>query len=96
MRMPVRGDESRINGEFVLTGSLQLELKKAIGQSLGGRTAILHLLPLSMTELTQACVCFDCLEAYAWHGVLPKIYQIAGGARWVDTELLKTRLNRRR
>ncbi|MDX8404951.1 MAG: ATP-binding protein [Mariprofundus sp.] len=69
-----RVDENGINGEFVLTGSHQLELKEAIGQSLAGRTAILHLLPLSITELTQANIRFERFEAYAFHGFLPRIY----------------------
>jgi len=67
-------DENRINGEFVLTGSHQLELKDAIGQSLAGRTGILNLLPLSITELTQANIMFDDFESYALHGFLPRIY----------------------
>jgi len=69
-----RVDENRINGEFVLTGSHQLELKAAIGQSLAGRTGILNLLPLSITELTQANISFDDFESYAFHGFLPRIY----------------------
>jgi len=69
-----RVDEHQVNGEFVLTGSHQLELKAAIGQSLAGRTAILHLLPLSIAELTQADIRFDRFEAYAFHGFLPRIY----------------------
>jgi predicted AAA+ superfamily ATPase len=69
-----RVDENGINGEFVLTGSHQLELKEAIGQSLAGRTAILNLLPLSISELTDANIRFDCFEEYAFHGFLPRIY----------------------
>lgn len=69
-----RVDENGINGEFVLTGSHQLELKEAIGQSLAGRTAILNLLPLSITELTRANISFDNFESYAFHGFLPRIY----------------------
>ena len=34
-------DDSTINGQFVLTGSHQLELHQAISQSLAGRTGIL-------------------------------------------------------
>ncbi len=47
-------DEVEANGQFVLTGSHQLQLREAIGQSLAGRTAILQLLPLSIEELTAA------------------------------------------
>lgn len=38
-------------GRFVLTGSHQPELHRAISQSLAGRTAVLTLLPLSIHEL---------------------------------------------
>lgn len=47
----VRVDESKKKGEFILTGSHQMALHEAISQSLAGRTAILHLLPLSLEEL---------------------------------------------
>jgi predicted AAA+ superfamily ATPase len=50
----VRVDESGQKGEFILTGSHQLELSEAISQSLAGRVAILHLLPLSLEELGKA------------------------------------------
>ena len=44
-------DENKSNGQFILTGSYQSELKKGVGQSLAGRTAIFKLLPLSVSEL---------------------------------------------
>lgn len=69
-----RVDENRLNGEFVLTGSHQLELKEAISQSLAGRTAILNLLPLSIRELSDAGINFERFEDYAFHGFLPRIY----------------------
>jgi len=46
-------DELRRNGLFVLTGSRQLELGEAIGQSLAGRTALLRLLPFSIEEAAR-------------------------------------------
>jgi len=69
-----RVDENKINGEFVLTGSHQLELKAAIGQSLAGRTGILNLLPLSIAEMTRVNIRFDRFETYAFHGFLPRIH----------------------
>jgi len=69
-----RVDENQVNGEFVLTGSHQLELKEAIGQSLAGRTAVLNLLPFSITELAHANIRFERFEDYAFHGFLPRIY----------------------
>jgi len=40
-------------GKFILTGSQHLGLSEAVGQSLAGRTAILHLLPPSLGELAR-------------------------------------------
>ena len=47
----VRVDEHNVTGEFILTGSHQFELNRHISQSLAGRTALLNLLPLSVSEL---------------------------------------------
>lgn len=41
------------SGRFVLTGSQNLLLSQALSQTLAGRTAILHLLPLSYSELRE-------------------------------------------
>lgn len=47
-------DEQDQKGRFILTGSHQLDLSREISQSLAGRTALLHLLPLSIAELCGA------------------------------------------
>jgi uncharacterized protein len=67
-------DEVGVNGQYVLTGSHQLELRQAISQSLAGRTGVLHLLPLSISELTAAGIEFDSFEAYLFHGFLPRVH----------------------
>lgn len=67
-------DASSGNGRFVLTGSHQLQLREAIGQSLAGRTALLNLLPFSIAELHAANIRFDSAHEYAYHGFLPRIY----------------------
>ena len=67
-------DENLVNGQFVLTGSHQLELKQAVSQSLAGRTGILNLLPLSINEFSSAKIKFESFEEYAFHGFLPRIY----------------------
>jgi hypothetical protein len=67
-------DEDKRNGQFVLTGSHQLELRAAITQSLAGRTGMLHLLPLSIAELEAAGIRFDQFEDYIHHGFLPRVY----------------------
>jgi len=63
------------NGRFVLTGSHQLSLRQAISQSLAGRTALLHLLPLSIAELAGAGVAYERFEEYAFTGFLPRIHE---------------------
>jgi len=46
-------DASRKKGRIVLTGSHQFELMSGINQSLAGRTAVLKLLPFTITELSK-------------------------------------------
>ncbi len=67
-------DESGKTGQFVLTGSHQLELRAAITQSLAGRTGILHLLPFTIRELEAAKITFDAFEDYIFTGFLPCVY----------------------
>jgi predicted AAA+ superfamily ATPase len=67
-------DENKTNGQFVLTGSHQLQLRESIGQSLAGRTSILHLLPLSIGELSDAGVVFDDVSHYLFQGFLPRVF----------------------
>ncbi len=67
-------DEKKKTGQFILTGSHQLELRAAISQSLAGRTGILHLLPLCISELDNAGIHFEQVEDYIFHGFMPRIY----------------------
>ena len=59
--LQVIGDESGRNGLFVLTGSEQFQLSRAISQSLAGRTALLRLMPFSLAERrrTGASIAID-------------------------------------
>ncbi len=66
-------DEKNEKGLFILTGSYQLALHQSITQSLAGRTAVLKLLPLSITEL-NATIQFDHLDQYLYQGMYPRIY----------------------
>jgi len=70
-----RVDEEGVEGRYVLTGSHQLQLREAISQSLAGRTALLHLLPLSISELDGRGVRFDDFEAYCLRGFFPRLYE---------------------
>lgn len=69
----VRVDENQKKGEFILTGSHQVELNEAISQSLAGRTEILHLLPLSLEELSLAGV-EKPLDTLLYEGFYPRIH----------------------
>ena len=65
---------SSANGQFVLTGSHQLELRQAISQSLAGRTGILYPVPLSIPELNAAGIHCESFEDYLFRGFLPRVH----------------------
>lgn len=67
-------DEKNSAGQYVLTGSHQLELHAAITQSLAGRTGLLTLLPLSISELSAANIKHKNFAEYIYQGFLPRIY----------------------
>jgi len=67
-------DDAKINGQFVLTGSHQLQLRETITQSLAGRTGILHLLPLSIRELRTADIQPKDFESSLFQGFLPRVH----------------------
>ena len=66
-------DNSQAKGLFILTGSHQMELHEAITQSLAGRTALLQLLPMSLSELSQAGIELPLDEALL-KGGYPRIF----------------------
>ena len=57
-------DERNIPDQFILTGSQQFEIMNTISQSLAGRTALLKLLPLTISELkpTYPVISFSCFD----------------------------------
>jgi len=67
-------DESGLMGRFVLTGSQNFLLLEKIAQSLAGRTAILHLLLFSSTELNSAKAFADNLDKVLHNGSYPPIF----------------------
>jgi predicted AAA+ superfamily ATPase len=70
----VQVDDQQRNGQYVLTGSHQLDLSASITQSLAGRTSILHLLPLSIEELGNAGLSGQSFPEIAFTGFLPRIH----------------------
>ncbi|MEK6372539.1 MAG: ATP-binding protein [Acidobacteriota bacterium] len=67
-------DEDPSPGRFILTGSQQLAANRAIGQSLAGRTAILHLLPFSLDERRRSKDWREDLWHDVFRGGYPRVY----------------------
>ena len=70
-------DQDKSCGQYILTGSHQPLLNEGVTQSLAGRTGILRLLPLSITELRSAGIELE-RDQYLYQGFMPRLY---------DTEL---------
>ena len=62
------------SAQFILTGSANFLLMEKIGQTLAGRTAILHLLPFSLDELRNSGYHFERYETAIYKGQYPRIY----------------------
>ena len=71
--LQVLADERGRSGQFVLTGSEQFQLSDSISQSLAGRTALLRLLPFSLSErrMTGAS---DAVDDILFSGFYPRIH----------------------
>lgn len=69
-----RVDRDNRAGQFVLTGSQQLGLVGAVAQTLAGRTALLQLLPLDLTEIQRFPRPPADLWTLIWTGGYPRIY----------------------
>ena len=61
-------------GMYILAGSQNFLLMEAIGQSLAGRTAVLKLLPLSVSELSVAKAETDDIDTKIFKGAYPRLY----------------------
>ncbi len=70
-------DKSDKNGQYILTGSYQKEVRKAVEQSLATRTSTAYLLPLSLMELTNAGITLPRNEQM-FTGFMPNIYSSPG------------------
>lgn len=66
-------DETTERGQYILTGSHQMDLAAAVSQSLAGRTALLRLLPLSIEELLQAGI-LQTRDECLYRGFMPRLY----------------------
>jgi len=61
-------------GRYILTGSQQLGLLEAVSQTLAGRTALLQLLPLILSEIRRFPKPPADLWTLIWTGGYPRIY----------------------
>jgi hypothetical protein len=69
----VFADQTNKRGQYILTGSHQIDLAAAISQSLAGRTALLRLLPLSLSELKKAGIELS-RDEILFKGFMPRLY----------------------
>lgn len=69
-----RVDEDPRPGRFVLTGSQQFGLMSGISQSLAGRVALLHLLPLGIAELRAGGLLPQSLDRLLLDGGYPPVH----------------------
>lgn len=67
-------DEDPVPGRWILTGSQNLSLLESVSQSLAGRTAVLHLLPLSYREIRRFEKVPQTLDEILLTGGYPRIY----------------------
>lgn len=67
-------DETEMKGQFILTGSHQLQLRQEITQSLAGRTALLTLLPFALEEVKSGSTQLSNQELIL-KGFFPRIWK---------------------
>ena len=73
----VRIDKNQKKGQYLITGSQQISLESSITQSLAGRTAIVQMLPLSISELYSANIRLD-RDSQLVSGFMPFLYAESG------------------
>lgn len=67
-------DKTNESGAYILSGSHNFLLMQCISQSLAGRTAVLKLTPLSISELTKSALLPDDANKWLFAGGFPRIY----------------------
>jgi len=79
-------DAEPVPGKWVLTGSQNLSLIESVNQSLAGRTAILHLLPLARSEVVRFPKHPATVEETLIAGGYPRIFdQRLDPAEWLQS-----------
>jgi len=87
-------DEEKKLGFFVLTGSQNFLVNKAITQSLPGRVSLHTLLPLSADELSASDLLPDSFDTVIVKGMFPAIYTKKTPARRLYGQYLRTYLEK--
>ena len=72
--LQTRVDEVNDTGMYILSGSHNFLLLESVSQSLAGRTAVLRLAPLSVSELTKAKKLPATINEWLFTGGFPRIY----------------------
>ena len=72
-----RIDADPVPGRWILSGSQNFALLESVSQSLAGRSAVLHLLPLTYREITRFPTHPTTLEEAVFTGGYPRIYDQA-------------------
>ena len=86
-------DADKKNGMFLLTGSHQLSLSDAVNQSLAGRTALLRLLPFSISELLSENIELS-RDELIYRGFQPRIYDQHQNPTKANRNYLQTYIER--
>lgn len=86
-------DENQTPGQYILTGSHQLQLHEAITQSLAGRTALIELYPLSLHELSEH-ITEKSLDELLIDGFFPAVYAKNIPATTLHRNYVKTYIER--
>jgi len=85
-------DERDVDGLYILTGSHQFELQSEITQSLAGRTAILKLLPFSLTELASYGTLTS--DELIFSGFYPRVHEKSINPTRAYSDYLETYIER--
>lgn len=81
-------DENASPGQFILTGSQQFGVLQEVSQTLAGRVAVLHLLPLSQQELQASGHGPTSVDEAIFQGGYPPLYDPGIDAvPWLDSYL---------
>jgi predicted AAA+ superfamily ATPase len=94
--LQVRIDRDRKMGQWILTGSQQIDVKVNVSNSLAGRVGMLELLPLSYDELGVAGQQPTTLASAVFRGGYPALYDVnrqLDVSRWLE-DYLSTFINR--